>query len=69
VFDITNEARPIPVSTWQVPADAFCDKGGRFGPHQQAETINGRLNRFEDKLASGGLFQCRGSPRGPLRLL
>ena len=48
---ITNEARPIPVSTWQVPADAFCNKGGRFGPQQQAETVNGRLNRFEDRLA------------------
>jgi hypothetical protein len=51
MLDITNEQHPLPVSTWQVPADQFCSKGGRFGPHQQAETINGRLNRFEDKLA------------------
>jgi len=58
VFDITNEARPIPVSTWQVPADAFCNKGGRFGPHQQAETVNGRLNRFEDKLAWVAYFNA-----------
>jgi len=51
MLDITNETRPLPVSTWQVPADKYCNKGGRFGPHQQAETVNGRLNRFEDKLA------------------
>jgi hypothetical protein len=51
MLDITNEARPSTVSVWQVPADQFCNKGGRFGPHQNAETINGRLNRFEDKLA------------------
>jgi hypothetical protein len=51
MLDITNETHPVPVSTWQVPADKYCNKGGRFGPHQQAETVNGRLNRFEDKLA------------------
>jgi hypothetical protein len=39
------------VSTWQVPVGEFCNKGGRFGPHQNAETVNGRINRFEDKLA------------------
>jgi hypothetical protein len=39
------------VSTWQVPVGKFCDTGGRFGPHQSAETVNGALNRFEDKLA------------------
>ena len=51
MLDITDEKRPFPVSTWQVPADEFCSKGGRFGPHQNAETVNGRLNRFENKLA------------------
>jgi hypothetical protein len=51
MLDITVEARPCPISTWQVPADKYCNKGGRFGPHQQAETVNGRLNRFDDKLA------------------
>ena len=51
MFDITHEAYPFPVSTWQVPVGGFCQKGGRFGPHQSAETVNGRLNRFEDKLA------------------
>ena len=51
MYDITDEARPFPVSTWQVPVDDFCDKGGRFGPHQSAETVNGSINRFEDKIA------------------
>ena len=51
MFDITDEKRPFPVSTYQVPVGDFCQKGGRFGPHQNAETVNGRLNRFEDKLA------------------
>ena len=51
MLDITDEKRPSMVSVWQVPVDAFCNKGGRFGPHQNAETINSRLNRFDDKLA------------------
>jgi hypothetical protein len=51
MLDITNEARPFPVSVWQVPVGDFCSKGGRFGPHQSAETVNGKLNRFENKLA------------------
>ena len=42
---------PYPVDTWQVPDGDFCEKGGRFGPHQFAETINGVLNRFGDKIA------------------
>jgi hypothetical protein len=51
MLDITNESKPFPVSVWQVPVGNFCDKGGRFGPHQSADTVNGRINRFEDKLA------------------
>ena len=33
--DITDEAHPWPVSTFQVPETdgGFCDRGGRFGPH------------------------------------
>ena len=33
--DITDEAHPWPVSTFQVPEaeGGFCDRGGRFGPH------------------------------------
>jgi len=51
MFDITHETHPMPVSTWQLPNGDFCDIGGNFGPHQHAETVNGQLNRFEDKLA------------------
>ena len=51
MYDITHEDSPFPVSTWQVPVDNFCEKGGRFGPHQSAETVNGTINRFEDKIA------------------
>jgi hypothetical protein len=35
ILDITEEAKPFPISTFQVaeePGD-FCNKGGRFGPH------------------------------------
>ncbi|OFW15660.1 MAG: hypothetical protein A3F70_06900 [Acidobacteria bacterium RIFCSPLOWO2_12_FULL_67_14] len=51
MVDITTEARPMPVSVWQVPVGDYCTRGGRFGPHQSAETVNGRLNRFENKVA------------------
>jgi hypothetical protein len=51
MLDITQETKPFPVSVWQVPVGDFCTKGGRFGPHQNAETVNGRINRFDDKLA------------------
>ena len=51
MFDITHETHPMPVSTWQVPIGDFCEIGGNFGPHQHAETVNGSLNLFENKLA------------------
>ena len=54
MFDITDAdetGTAFPVDTWQVPDGDFCDKGGRFGPHQFAETINSELNRFKDKIA------------------
>lgn len=51
MVDITAESKPFPVSVWQVPVGDFCEKGGRFGPHQSAETVNGKINRFEDKIA------------------
>ena len=51
MIDITNESKPFPVSVWQVPVGDFCSKGGRFGPHQSADTVNGRINRFENKIA------------------
>jgi len=51
MLDITTENKPTTVSVWQVPVGNFCEKGGRFGPHQSAETVNGKINRFEDKIA------------------
>ncbi len=35
MVDITDEAHPFPVSSFQVQESAgnFCDRGGRFGPH------------------------------------
>ena len=51
MFDVTAQTHPMPVSTFQVPTGNFCDKGGRFGPHQHAEQRNGRLNRHEDRIA------------------
>lgn len=51
MLDITTENKPFPVSVWQVPVGNFCEKGGRFGPHQSADTVNGKINRFTDKIA------------------
>jgi hypothetical protein len=51
MVDITTETKPFPVSVWQVPVGNFCEKGGRFGPHQSADTVNGTINRFTDKIA------------------
>ncbi len=51
MLDITIEAEPVLASVCQVPVGDFCTSGGRFGPHQSAETINGRINRFVDKIA------------------
>jgi hypothetical protein len=58
MVDITDETHPFPVSTWQVPVGGFCEKGGRFGPHQHAETVNGEINRFENKLAWVAYFNA-----------
>jgi len=35
MLDITDEAHPLPISTFQVPESSggFCARGGRFGPH------------------------------------
>jgi len=51
MFDVTHEARPTQVSQWEVPVGDFCKKGGRFGVHQHAEFVNGRLNRHENRIA------------------
>ena len=38
-LDVTFETRPIGASTWTVPEASgnFCDRGGRFGPHNVHE--------------------------------
>jgi hypothetical protein len=41
--DVTEESNPVPVSTFKVPDGDFCERGGRFGPHQFAETRDGKL--------------------------
>jgi hypothetical protein len=51
MFDVTSEKAPTQVSQWEVPVGDFCNKGGRFGPHQHAEFVNGRLNRHENRIA------------------
>jgi hypothetical protein len=55
------------VETWQVPNDGYVDKGGRFGPHQFAETQNSKYCTFDgaelgsheyDKLAVFAYFNA-----------
>ena len=43
ILDATEETNPIPVSTFKVPDGDFCERGGRFGPHQFAETKDGEI--------------------------
>ena len=49
---------PFPVETWQVPDGDFCEKGGRFGPHQFNETVNSQLNPFTDRVAFFAYFNA-----------
>ncbi len=58
MFDITAETHPTQVSQWEVLVGDFCQKGGRFGPHQHAEFVNGRLNRHEDRIAWVAYFNA-----------
>jgi hypothetical protein len=57
MVDITND-KPMVVSTWQVPVGDFCTRGGRFGPHQNADTMNGKIHRYEDKIAWVAYFNA-----------
>ncbi len=41
IVDATEESKPIPVATFKVSDGDFCERGGRFGPHQFAETKDG----------------------------
>jgi hypothetical protein len=48
LVDVRNESNPIPVSTIQVEDEGFCEKGGRFGPHNLHENRPGSL--IDDQL-------------------
>jgi hypothetical protein len=41
IFDITDESKPLAVSTWTVPETSgnFCGRGGRFGTHSTNENL------------------------------
>jgi hypothetical protein len=43
IVDATEETNPVPIATFKVPDGDFCGRGGRFGPHQFAETRDGVL--------------------------
>jgi hypothetical protein len=43
IVDATEETHPIPIATFKVPDGDFCQRGGRFGPHQFAETRDGQI--------------------------
>jgi hypothetical protein len=43
VLDVTAWDHPMTVSTFRVPDAPYIDRGGRFGPHQFAETRDGHL--------------------------
>jgi hypothetical protein len=42
IFDITEEAHPLGISTWTVPEASgnFCGRGGRFGTHSTNESMS-----------------------------
>ena len=43
MLDVTAPDNPMTVDTFRVPDDGYVEQGGRFGPHQFAETKDGRL--------------------------
>ena len=43
IVDITDEAHPVPISTWAVPHDKPFDPLCWFGAHQPQETVNGNI--------------------------
>jgi len=50
MLDVTAWDNPIFVDTFRVPEAKgnFCERGGRFGPHQFAETRDGKLYSLKD---------------------
>jgi hypothetical protein len=47
IVDITEENKPFPVSSFQVPEEPgdFCHKGGRFGPHSFQDAYNPNFDK------------------------
>lgn len=45
-IDITQEDRPYPVSTFEVPAEPgdYCERGGRFGPHSVHDAFDSHFD-------------------------
>jgi hypothetical protein len=43
ILDATDEKKLRLIATFKVPDGDFCDRGGRFGPHQFAETKDGEV--------------------------
>ena len=48
MLDVTAWNNPINVATFRVPDGDFLQRGGRFGPHQFAETRDGKLYSLKD---------------------
>ncbi|MBI4190001.1 MAG: hypothetical protein HY525_05625 [Betaproteobacteria bacterium] len=48
MLDVSAWNNPITVDTFKVPDGDFCQRGGRFGPHQFAETRDGKLYSLKD---------------------
>ncbi len=57
IFDITEEATPLPIATFQVPEEPgdFCHRGGRFGPHSFADAYH---PAFDEKLVVLAYFNA-----------
>jgi hypothetical protein len=57
IYDITNPAKPVAASTFQVPAAMHnsCEKGGRFGPHSGQDRYDGP---FYNKLYALAYFNA-----------
>lgn len=53
MLDVTAWENPMIVDTWRVPDEPYLARGGRFGPHQFAETRDGGLY---SPAANGGLL-------------
>ena len=48
MLDVTARSNPMTVDTFRVPDAGYVERGGRFGPHQFAETMNGSLYSPKD---------------------